>query len=289
MLDRPHKALIFRSIAAVGLFTIVAGPAVAQVSSQWDPDSRSAVRLVAARSVVESNMHFLRAGVEIRLQPGWKTYWRYPGDSGVPPIFDFASSENIKSVHVLWPAPERFSDGVGYSIGYKDNVVFPVRVIPRDERKPVILRVKLDYAVCDSLCVPAKGKVELQLTAGDSASNAMLAAAEARVPKPTLLGTGNSLVIRSVKRLPDTVHGRVVVDVGTVNPMPMVDLFAEGPTAKWALPVPEPIPGTATGTTKRFGFDLDGLPPGASADGATLKLTAVSKAGQAIEVEYRLE
>lgn len=283
---RPLKALIYRTIAIAGLFTGVAGPAVAQTASQWDVDSRSAIRLVAGRSVVESNVNYLRAGVELRLQPGSKTYWRYPGDSGVPPIFDFNSSENVKSVHVLWPAPERFSDGTGYSIGYKDNVVFPVRVSPRDERKPVILRVKLDYAVCDTLCVPAKGKVELQLSPGDSASNAMLTAAEARVPKPTPIGSGHSLIIRSVQRMLDSLRGRVVVDVAAQNPM--VDLFAEGPTPKWALPVPEPVPGAVSGL-KRFGFDLDGLPPGATPDGATLKLTAVSKAGQAIEVEYRLE
>lgn len=283
-----HKALILPAIASVGLFTIMAGPAMAQSASEWDVDSRSAIRLVTARSVVEANTNFLRAGVEVKLQPGWKTYWRYPGDSGVPPIFDFATSENIRSLHVLWPAPERFSDGVGYSIGYKDYVLFPVRVIPRDERKAVILRVKLDYAVCDSLCVPAKGKVELKLSPGDSSSNAMLTAAEARVPKPTPIGSGQSLAIRSVQRTLESSRNRVLVDVATQNPTPMVDLFVEGPTPKWALPVPEPVPAAGSGT-KRFGFDLDGLPPGASPKGATLKLTAVSKTGQAIEVEYRLE
>jgi len=288
MPNGPLKALILPAFAGVGLFTFMAGAAVAQTASQWDVDSRSAIRLVAARSVVDKSTNVFRAGVEVKLQPGWKTYWRYPGDSGVPPIFDFATSENIRSVHVLWPAPERFSDGVGYSIGYKDNVLFPVRVLARDERKPVILRVKLDYAVCDSLCVPAKGKVELQLSNGDSTSNAMLTAAEARVPKPTPIGAGQALAIRSVQRTPDTSRSRVVVDVATDNSIPMVDLFAEGPTPKWALPVPEPIPASASGT-KRFGFDLDGLPPGASPTGATLRLTAVSKAGQAIEVEYRLE
>ena len=72
----------------------------------------------------------LRAGVEIRLAPGWKTYWRYPGDSGVPPQFDFANSDNVKSVSVPWPAPQRFSDSDGNTIGYKDNVVFPLQREP---------------------------------------------------------------------------------------------------------------------------------------------------------------
>jgi DsbC/DsbD-like thiol-disulfide interchange protein len=262
-------------------------PAFAASSSPWDTDSRSAVRLVAARTVVESGIPMLRAGVELKLQSGWKTYWRYPGDSGVPPVFDFGGSENIKSVTVLWPAPERFSDGVGYSIGYKDYVTLPLRVIPRDERKPVTLRLKLDYAVCESLCVPAKANLELQFSSGDGFSDSIVSAAEARVPKPTLIGSGQSLIIRSVQRMLGALRGRVVVDVATPTPA-KVDLFAEGPTPKWALPLPEPVAGTPSSGLQRFGFDLDGLPPGATADGATLKFTAVSR-GQAIEVEYRLE
>ena len=182
----------------------------------------------------------LRAGVELKLQSGWKTYWRYPGDSGVPPIFDFGGSENIKSVTVLWPAPERFSDGVGYSIGYKDYVMLPLRVIPRDDRKPVTLRLKLDYAVCESLCVPAKANLELQFSSNDGFSDSIVAAAEARVPKPTPIGSGQSLIIRSVHRLLGALRGRVVVDVATPTPA-KVDLFAEGPSPKWALPLPELI------------------------------------------------
>ena len=139
----------------------------------------------------------------------------------------------------------------------------------------------------NTLCVPAKAKVELQLSGGDGVSDAVLAAAEARVPKPTPIGAGQSLIIRSVYRMLGALRARVVVDVATPSSA-KVDLFAEGPTPRWALPLPEPIPGS-TGSLQRFGFDLDGLPPDAKIDGSTLKLTAVSKAGQAIEVEYRLE
>src|SRR5215813_6075025 len=93
--------------------------ALAADSSSWDGDARSAVRLVAGSRTSSGP---LRAGVEVRLADGWKTYWRYPGDSGVPPIFDFSKSENIKFASVLWPAPHRFSDGGGASIGYKGDV-----------------------------------------------------------------------------------------------------------------------------------------------------------------------
>ena len=101
-----------------------------------------------------------RAGVEIKLKPGWKTYWRYPGDSGVPPVLTFSQSENVKAVTVLYPAPTRFADGGGgNSIGYKGGVILPLRVVPRDAARPVVLRLKLDYAACEKLCVPADGAV----------------------------------------------------------------------------------------------------------------------------------
>src|SRR6266852_4990157 len=176
-------APILPTLATVWLLTAMTAPAGAIDSSRWDNDTRSAVRLVAARTLVQFGAPIMRAGVELKMQPGWKTYWRYPGDSGVPPVFDFGGSENIRSVTVLWPAPERFSDGAGSSIGYKDSVILPLRVMPKDERKPVVLRLKLDYAVCETLCVPAKANVELILSGGNGIPEAVMAAAEARVPK----------------------------------------------------------------------------------------------------------
>src|SRR5436309_312013 len=73
------------------------------------------------------------AGVELQLPEGWKTYWRTPGDAGgVPPTFDWSKSDNLASVKVLYPAPKRFSDRAGDTVGYKGTVVFPVEVIPKD-------------------------------------------------------------------------------------------------------------------------------------------------------------
>ena len=83
--------------AAVCLLGTTASPAIAADASPWDQDLRSAARLIAASAADESGNRVLRAGVEIKLLPGWKTYWRYPGDAGVPPVFDFAASDNVRS------------------------------------------------------------------------------------------------------------------------------------------------------------------------------------------------
>src|SRR5271163_3658962 len=119
----------------------------AQDTSDWDTQPHTAARLIPGSPVKTAGAAFLRAGVEIRLDPGWKTYWRDPGDSGVPPTLDFSGSENVKSVTVLWPAPERFPDGAGgNSIGYLDHVILPLRIAPEDAAKHSSVQLKLGYA-----------------------------------------------------------------------------------------------------------------------------------------------
>jgi DsbC/DsbD-like thiol-disulfide interchange protein len=207
----------------------------------------------------------------------------------VPPQFDFGESQNVKSVEVLWPAPQRLVEGGGVSIGYASDLIIPLRVVPKDAGKPVALRLKLDYAICEKLCVPAEAKAELVLTKGAkgaSSQDAALAAAEARVPQKLALGKGGPLVIRSVRREAGAVRPRIVVDLVMSADAP-VDVFAEGPTPQWALPLPAPVEGAPAGV-KRFAFDIEGVPPGASDRGALVTLTAVTP-GHAIEVAIRLD
>jgi DsbC/DsbD-like thiol-disulfide interchange protein len=249
----------------------------------WDGDARSGVRTIAgARS---AGAAYVRAGVEIRLMRGWHTYWRYPGDAGVPPQFSFAGSRNVKHVEVLWPAPERVVDKGSTSIGYSIGVIFPLRIVQHEAGKPGALRLRLQYAICEKLCVPAEGRSELTLASGRASQDAALTAAEGRVPKRLNLGEGGDLSIRSVRRERGADNKeRGVVDVaGPAG----VDLFVEGPNQQWALPVPTPVEGAPPGL-RRFVFDLDGAPTGESYQGALLTLTAVTP-GRSIEVSTRLD
>ena len=266
------------AILAVNLVVTVAvsRPALAGDASAWDGDQRAAVRLIAGaqRGTVR------RAGIEIRLAPGWKTYWRYPGDSGIPPRFDFSHSKNVKSVTVRYPAPHRLTDESGTSIGYKNGVVFPLDVIPQNAAQPVALVVKADYAVCEKICIPAEGKAELNVTGRPGVQDGWLKQNDALVPVAAQIGEGETLAVRSVTRE----NKRILVDVAAPG---AIELFAEGPAADWALPVPAPVDGAPAGQ-QRFAFELEGLPPNTRPGGATLMLTAVS-GGQAIEVPYRLD
>jgi DsbC/DsbD-like thiol-disulfide interchange protein len=192
----------------------------------------------------------------------------------------------VKSLKIAWPAPHRFTDDSGATIGYKNGVIFPLRIVPQDPAKPVLLRLKLDYAVCEKLCVPAEGRAELVLDGMPSAFDAALAKADALVPKPAKPGDDAPLAVRGVRQEPGGDRPRVVVDVAAPGNEP-IELFAEGPTPEWALPVPEPTDGAGAGL-HRFTFPLDGLPPGASAAGATLTFTLVSGAN-AVEVAAHLD
>jgi DsbC/DsbD-like thiol-disulfide interchange protein len=272
-------------VATIALAAILPAPAALSESSPWDGDARAGVRMVSGSTKVEDGQPILRAGVEIRLAPGWKTYWRYPGDSGVPPHFDFARSDNLKSVQVAWPAPERIAEADGIIIGYRNNVVFPLRIEPKDARKPVVLRLDLDYAICEKVCIPVQAKAELKIK-GDGKAEPAIAAAEKTVPRAQPLGADAPLAVRSFLRDSTTKPARVLVDIAAPAGSP-VHVFAEGPAPDWALPVPDKVDGAPAGL-QRFAFALDGLPPGTTDKGATLKVTAVAGT-EAIETTFRLD
>jgi DsbC/DsbD-like thiol-disulfide interchange protein len=294
-------------------FLLTAAPsASAQDASNWDGQMHSAARLIAGTLSKSQATSFLRAGIEIKLDPGWQTYWRDPGDSGAPPNFDFSGSENVKTVNVQWPAPERFPDGAGgNSIGYRDHVILPLHVVAAEAAQPTALRLKLEYDVCSNICIPVESNLVLNLR-GDGAQDAGIAQAEARVPRPVALGQqarlaaageraqagsdqaatrvsadphGAPLAILGLHRQPGDAHDRVLIDVAAPAGAP-VDLFVEGPSPDWSLPLPQQ--GAADGTVRHFEFELEGVPPNAKAEGAALTLTAVS-GDDAIEVTAHLD
>jgi DsbC/DsbD-like thiol-disulfide interchange protein len=261
----PMRAAL--GLAATIFASSLAIDARAQDASPWQRDGHSAVRLLAG----SRSGAVLLGGIAFQLEPGWKTYWRTPGDSGVPPRFDFSKSENIEAVTVLWPAPTKFDDGAGgHSLGYHNQVVLPLRIVAKSADKPVTLRADINYAVCEKLCIPVQANAELAITSVASTEDSALFAALDTVPKPANVGDPNPLTIRDVKR-----DGKSAVLVDVVSPdARAVNLFVEGPTPDWALPVPKLLEKSPPGV-KRFTFELDGLPPGTNPEGAALKFTLV--------------
>ncbi|MGD9918188.1 MAG: protein-disulfide reductase DsbD domain-containing protein [Paenirhodobacter sp.] len=123
------------------------------------------------------------AAIRIDLDPGWKTYWRTPGDAGVPPRIDFAGSHNVAGVKVIWPAPVVFDQNGLRTVGYHDEMILPLEITPADPSAPVRLNADLDMGVCHDICVPVQLELDADLD-GPGAPDAEIRAAMAAEPAP---------------------------------------------------------------------------------------------------------
>lgn len=120
------------------------------------------------------------AALSLALAPDWKTYWRSPGDAGIPPQFDWSGSENVKSVRIHWPSPAVFHNNGMQTVGYHDGVVLPLEVIPADPAKPVHLAARVDMGVCKDICMPATVSVGGDLPQAGESDSTIRAALQAR-------------------------------------------------------------------------------------------------------------
>ena len=105
------------------------------------------------------------AAIELDLAEGWKTYWRAPGDAGIPPNFNWERARNVQSVRVQWPTPVVFWEGDMRSVGYKTRVVVPVVVTPSTQGEDVRLRGEMNLGLCADICVPVRIKLDETLPA----------------------------------------------------------------------------------------------------------------------------
>ena len=157
----------------------LAAPALAAdaFSTDWAAGAKSEARLVAAGRDL--------AGFEVRLAPGAITYWRDPGDAGVPPTFDFTGSDNLAKAEPVFPAPKRIRESDGSeAFGYERDVVFPLRVEPSDPAKPVTLKLHANFAVCEKICLPAEARLMLTLPGAGSPHADLVEAALDAAPRP---------------------------------------------------------------------------------------------------------
>ncbi len=132
------------------------------------------------------------AAIALTLQSGWKTYWRSPGEGGgIPPEIDWAGSQNLGAVQVMWPAPEVWGDQGMTNIGYHDALVLPVVLIPTDPALPVAVQAQISFGICKDICIPAFAALSADVS-GDAPDNAEIVQAIAALPAPAAaLGAAN--------------------------------------------------------------------------------------------------
>ncbi|MEP1444271.1 MAG: protein-disulfide reductase DsbD domain-containing protein [Hyphomicrobiales bacterium] len=143
-----------RLIIALIVSILSAGAAVAE-TTPWTSGFGYKARLIMGAMMDDG--HY-QGGFEIDLEEGWKTYWRLPGENGIPPLFDVKNSSNLKDFKVLWPTPQVFKDGSGQGIGYKKRVLLPFKVKPEVVDQTIDFNLSIFFGVCAEVCVPADVK-----------------------------------------------------------------------------------------------------------------------------------
>ncbi len=263
---------------------LLAAPALARADSPWSETPNAKMRLLDGAVAPDGSR---LAAIEIALAPGFKTYWREPGESGVPPTFDWSASDNLKGAQVLFPAPRRFEDPAGFYQGYKAGVILPVRITPAKPGAPVTLALKLDYAVCEKICIPVRGEARLTLPAAPAGSSPRVAAALAAVPVPQAPAEPGDLTVGSAS-FESRAALRVLVSVPDAEPK--AEIFVEGPSG-WFFGKPERQPSLSPvqgGSGRPLAFIVPAEPPADAAGPVTLRVTLVA-GERAVESELPLD
>jgi DsbC/DsbD-like thiol-disulfide interchange protein len=259
------------TIAGLALLAAPAVYAAVGNASEWVEGHSSRARLISSGGM---------AGVELQLPEGWKTYWRFPGEAGgVPPSFDWSKSTNLDSAQVLYPAPKRFTDKAGDTIGYKGTVVFPVRLKPKDASKPIDVHLVFDYGVCKDICIPAEAELKLTVPPGAEQTVAEeLMDAVARLPAPPEARRETDPVLkRAVAELSGD-KPRLLLETEFPGGAEHVDAFVEAPDGLY-VPLPKKIADDGKGAVT-FEIDLSRDADVAALKGRQLTATIVSDKGQ---------
>ena len=217
-------------IAALALLAFVPAVAAAPAgTSDWSQNEFGMVRLVSATDAVGSG-EVVRLGLEFRLAPHWKVYWRSPGAAGYPPHVDFAGSTNLDDAVLRWPAPTRFSVLGLETLGYEDQVVYPIQARLSRAGEALALKARVDYLTCNEICVPMTVDLALNLPAGPAEPSKFVHLIErfdAQVP-----GDGEaSGITLGPAHLARGAAAASVIEISAFSTTPFIapDLFVEGP------------------------------------------------------------
>jgi DsbC/DsbD-like thiol-disulfide interchange protein len=265
--------MMFQGVASIACHFMVALLVLAAVPAHADDvvqTQGATLRLIngAMRDGV------VRLGLEIAMKPGWHTYWRYPGDSGVPPEITLADPTIATRLAVHYPAPRRFGTAGDETIGYEGDVVLPIDVAPTQPGRQVDIGLNVRLGICHDICLPVDETLSVTVdptATPDAIATMRLSNATTAVPQP--VASGADLSVFDVRRNPSA-KPEIVTFAVRGSSQDLVDVFVEGPEG-WALPLPTRISGDAGAS--RWQIALDGAPSGAATKGVPLKFTLVGK------------
>jgi DsbC/DsbD-like thiol-disulfide interchange protein len=222
------------------------------------------------------------AAIRLTLLPGWKTYWRAPGEAGIPPSFDWAGSGYLAEVALVWPRPEVFDLNGMTTIGYHEELVLPIVLTPAQHSQPLDLRLRMEIGVCKDICVPAVLTLRANLDDSIAAQTEVAdpAIARALATRPLTGGeAGVADVACTVTPIADGLSVRAEIYLPSQGGAELVVFEAEDPKI-WISPAAT----SRSGAVLRASADL--VPPAGAPfalDRSTLTLTVLGRDG-AVEI-----
>lgn len=175
------RGMKISAILRLALLALVLLPALLRGTAQAGGPSVDVIQ-AAIRPGWVTDRGTRMAALHLKLAPGWKTYWRAPGEAGIPPSFDWSGSDNLKGVSYHWPSPQVFESYGLRSVGYMGELVLPIELYPRDREAPIALRGEVSLGVCETICMPANLELGADLE-GSGRSDPAIHAALASQPR----------------------------------------------------------------------------------------------------------
>jgi len=255
----------------------ICAPAVAGSSSWFETDG-ARMRLI---SLPAPDGKTLRAGLQFEMQEGWKTYWRSPGGSGLPPQIQFLGSKNVAKAQMRLPVPSLYRDEAGTSIGYKGNVVFPIEVKLAASGRPATLAASGVVGICSDICIPVPFQLSVEESAAGGSSFDIIRAlnkAQSDLPKAAIEGFSIKSASSDEAAQAVTVSATVPKGSGEAN------LFVEGPSS-WYLSAGKLTSQKENSAT--FTIDVQDAPSDSTIVGTELVLTLVAN-GKGIEQKIKI-
>jgi suppressor for copper-sensitivity B len=276
----------FRACALVALaLALMAVPSLG-ASSAWFEYEHGAVRLISGQASAGSG-EILDLGLQFRMKPGWKVYWRSPGDAGFPPQVSWVGSTNFAGATLSWPAPKRFSVLGLETLGYKDEVVFPIDATVFEAGKAVDIRARLRFLTCDDICVPYETNFRLSLPAGPDLNTIESGTIRTWRGKVPSVATPAALTIERAEVAGSGAGQALIVRITGTDALKKPDLFIEGPADYgFKKPVVQ-IAAVGNEALMRIGVQPPKRPDARLA-GETVTLTLVD-GDRAIERKLKLE
>lgn len=169
-------------IACLALIAVTLLPAGARAGSDgvYRPEDVAQVEILPGWRM--QNGHHM-AALRVRLADGWKTYWRAPGEAGIPPSFDWRGSKNIAAVRLHWPTPEVVVSNGMHTVGYTHELVLPMEFTPQKTGAPIRLSGRISMGVCEEVCMPMDASFRADLPAKGGAGTSLIEQALARAPE----------------------------------------------------------------------------------------------------------